>query len=1038
MLRAAEILIVEDSPTQAIQLQALLEAAGCQVRAARNGIEALQQVAERLPTLIITDIVMPEMDGYTLCRQLKNDRRTAAIPVILVTTLSDPRDVLRGLTSGADNFIIKPFDEVDLVSRIGYFLANLALRSSARGQMGLEIVLEGERHFITAERQQILDLLISTYEQGVRLNQQLRSKHAELTHSNALLDYLLTFSTYLGHARSEQAVIDTALQQVLAFPEASGAWLLLADGHGSSLRLAGKAGRTPAGLDASTAGGLCRCMAALRDRQLTQALNIAECRRLRDDRGEQVHAAIPLLLGDETIGVLNLVRRNGRAWAEEILEALSSVGRQFAMALGRARLYDMMERVIEQRTQALAESESLLRKILDHLPAGVLVADDSGRLVMSNRESDRIWGLDQSIGAGSEGSLQRLAGARQRLQEGERSLLDAARLGRASLNQIRDIVTVDGTHKSIQASAVPLETADGRPHGAIAVFQDVTEQRQRDLDMRIRDRAVEASYDAIFITDYRQPGQPIVYANPAFERITGYRVEEVLGRNYGVLTGSETERSATAALREAFDAKVEGTAVLVNYRKDGSRFWADLRTAPVVSEEGEVSHYVGILRDITDERRYQEELEHQANHDSLTGLPNRNLLSDRLQQAIVHARRDQEAFTVAFLDLDHFKVVNDSLGHGAGDRLLIAIAERLRTCTREIDTVARLGGDEFVIVMPECGSSPKQANRLERLMECLSEPLLLDGNELVMACSIGFCCFPIDGDSPEVLLQKADTAMYRAKAAGRGRIFAFTPEMNEQMQKRLLLEQQIRQALLADEFFVVYQPQLDLPGDRLCGFEALVRWRRQGAIVSPADFIPVAEETGQIVKLDLYVLDAACAQLKTWRRTLGAIGMAVNVSAITLMEARFVEYVEAIVQRHGIGRDWLKLEVTESVLMTNTDEVLKKLQVLVAAGINFSIDDFGTGFSSLAYLKRFPFSQLKIDRSFVDDVQHDAGSASLVRSMIAIGHNLGIRVIAEGVETRDQLDFLRKAGCDEVQGYFYSRPLPAEECAPFMAERAAV
>ncbi|MDP3848326.1 MAG: EAL domain-containing protein [Pseudomonas sp.] len=1044
MYTDAEILIVEDSPTQATELQYILESAGCKVRVARNGIEALAMLAEQRPTIIISDIVMPEMDGYELCRQLKNTPATQGIPVILVTSLADARDVVHGLACGADNFIVKPYDEKYLMSRIRYFLVNLELRGHERVQMGVEVVLEGERHFITAGRQQILDLLISTYEQGVHLNHQLQAKHDELTRSNTLLNCLFHFTSGLSDAKSERHVIDAALQRILEFPDTQGAWLLMADADDPSepAQVVGARGRGRAyGLEQlSNCAKNCPCRHAWLSDKLSMPCNIAECPALTEQAGESVHACIPLLLGGETIGLLNVVQNHARAWSNEALLALASIGRQLAMALGRARLFESMEQLVEQRTAALAKSEALLRKVLDSLPVGVLVTDPQGRLIMSNPESSLIWGGPHPVG--SEGYNQYRgwwAESGEPLAGQDWAMMRAVQHGQVSRNEVIDIETFEGVRKTILNSAVPFLDTHEVIQGAIVVIQDITEQRRRDLEMRTRTRAVEASVNAVVITDNEQPDQPIVYVNPAFERITGYAACEVLGRNCRFLQGDNHDQAGLSHIRRALQAQEEGGALLRNYRQDGSPFWNDLKVAPVINDRGKVSHFVGILHDITEGKRYQEELEHQANHDSLTGLPNRNLLNDRISQAIAFATNTNRQFTLAFMDIDNFKVINDSLGHNAGDQLLIQIAARLRDCARKIDTVARLSGDEFIILLANSDQLGEQLAWLERLKQSIATPLMLDEQEVAVSCSIGFCCFPSDGRDAGTLLRNADTALYQAKHQGRNRICAFMPAMNEQVQKRLLIERETRHALQNHEYLVVYQPQLDLHNGRLCGFEALVRWNRQGKMVQPNDFIPLAEESGWIVAIDFYVFAAVCQQLTIWRELFNQdLSIAVNFSAISFAEPDYVERILAILQTHGISPRWIKIELTESILMTNADDVLHKMQQLCAQGIRFSIDDFGTGYSSLGYLKRFPFSQLKIDRSFITDIITDPDSASLTRSMIAIGHNLGIQVIAEGVENAEQLGFLRTAGCDELQGYFYSPPLPPQACLQFLQQEGSL
>jgi diguanylate cyclase (GGDEF)-like protein/PAS domain S-box-containing protein len=1041
MNQTAEILIVEDSPTQALELRYLLEAAGCTVRVACNGVEALTKVAEQLPTIVISDIVMPEMDGYELCRRLKNNPNTSHIPLILITHLSDAMDVVHGLASGADNFIVKPYDQNYLMSRIRYFLVNLELRTQKRMQMGIEIMLGGERHFITADRQQIFDLLISTYEQGIRLNNQLQNKHDELAHSNLLLSCLFDFTAALSIGRSERDVIEAALEHILDFPDATGAWLILAnvDGGDAAVQLAGVRGYALATANQSLQRCLedCPCMRAWRDRRLVAPANIESCPALEHLPGSNTHAGIPLMLGDDCIGMLNVLRRDAGRWPEESLGVLTSIGQQLSMALGRARLFAGMEEKVQLRTRALARSESLLRSVLESLPVGVMVGDREGRLVDSNAEFGRIWSSSQPLQSTDQSRFQGAwAETGECLTEEDWPVRLAARQGRELRNQVLDIEAFDGAQKTIMASAVPFRDEHGFPLGSISVIQDISEQRRRDMSMRLRTRAVEASFNAIVITDNQQPDQPIVYVNPAFERITGYGQEEVLGRNCRFLQGKDRDQVDLIGVRQALLTEQEGSAVLRNYRKDGSEFWNELTISPVVNDRGKVSHYVGILHDITEAKRYQQELEHQANHDGLTGLANRNLLNDRIKQAIAFSARNQHSFTLVFIDLDRFKVINDSLGHNVGDRLLKLVAERLRECARETDTLARLGGDEFVILLTDSSMGAEQISWLERLRARIAEPMVLDGHELVIGSSIGFCCYPNDGQDIDTLLRNADTAMYRAKHQGRNRICAFMPEMNEQIQKRLVLERQIRHALQNAEYHVVYQPQLDLVSGRLCGFEALVRWRREGQLIAPDEFIPLAEETGLIVGIDFHVLNVVCRQLEIWRDVMQGVSVAVNVSAVTLAEPNFVERVGRALEHHQVTPGLIKLEVTESCLMTDADQVLTKMLALSELGIQFSIDDFGTGYSSLGYLKRFPFSQLKIDRSFVSDIYQDHDSASLTRSMISIGHDLGIRVIAEGVETIEQVGFLHRAGCDELQGYHYSHPLQAEDCLPFLTDKS--
>ncbi len=1032
MFNEANILIVEDSATQAAELQFLLENAGCTVWVAKDGLEALEILEHRIPTVIVSDIVMPKMDGYQLCHQIKKTERTRKIPVILVTGLADPRDVVHGLACGADNFIVKPYEQHYLLSRIRYFLVNHELRAHERVQMGVEVLLEGERHFITASRQQILDLLISTYEQGVRINQELRTKHDELARSNSLLHSLFHFTSGITGQQNEQDLITEALQRVLEFPDVTATWLLTPDkDQQQTLVLAGQVG-----LNALLNQGTnfdcvndCACHHALFRDRIQQPIDIPGCPLLAKSAGQHSHASIPLLIGGDIIGLLNVVQQKNPTWSAEALDALASLGRQLAMALSKTRLFNSMERLVEERTKALVNSESMLRNVLDNLPVAVLVADQYGELIISNQEFSLICDgtvMQSSLVPGPLVTTGLYANTR--FTAGDWLLHQTLQQQNICRNILLDVKTEQQEIRTLLSSAVPMYNKQHQLQGAIAVMQDMTAQRQQDLQMRIRTRAIEASVDAVVIADNSIADLPIIYVNPAFEQMTGYTSAEVLGKNCRFLQGAEQHQPGLDVVRRLLKNNENGKAELLNFRKDGSAFWNELTLAPVANDRGVISHFVGILRDITQSKNYQQELEHQANYDSLTGLPNRNLLNDRLQQAITFAKRSDHEFTLAFLDIDNFKLVNDSLGHNAGDELLQQIAQRMVLQMRDTDTVARLGGDEFVILLTDNIPLATHVRRLEKLKQQLIAPMTVAEHEIVVSFSMGVCRYPVDGDSSVVLLQNGDTAMYEAKHLGRNRLCMFKPEMNVLVQQRLQMEQAIRQGLTNKEFLVVYQPQANLRTGQLCGLEALVRWNHNNTMIAPDAFISIAEQCGLITELDFYVFSSVCWQISQWQAELHGVAIAVNFSALSFMDAQFVVRIRAVMEQFGIAPSWIKIEMTESTLMHDANESLVKMQQLQALGIHFSIDDFGTGYSSLAYLKRFPFSQLKIDRSFINDVYTDPESAALVRSMISMGHNLGISVIAEGVETIEQLGFLSKAGCDEIQGYFYARPLAVDAC----------
>lgn len=568
----------------------------------------------------------------------------------------------------------------------------------------------------------------------------------------------------------------------------------------------------------------------------------------------------------------------------------------------------------------------------------------------------------------------------------------------------------------------------------------LTSVRESEAALKLRDRAIESSVNAIIITDARAPGEPIVYVNPAFERITGFLATEAVGRNWSFLHGDDTDQAGLENIRAAIRGTREGHAVLRNYRKDGSLFWNELFVAPVRDPEGGVSHFVGVLNDITDNRRYQEELEHQANHDSLTGLPNRNLLRDRISQAIVFADRYDQVAVIAFLDLDNFKLVNDSLGHDAGDQMLKLAAGRLASSLRASDTVARIGGDEFVLVLHFAAGDGMIGQHVQRLLTSIAQPFNINGREVFVTCSVGVSIYPQDGKDGDTLLKNADAAMYRAKEQGKNTFQFFTRELNERVSERLDLESDLRRALERGEFAVYYQPQVDLVTGRIVGAEALVRWRHpsRGA-VAPGRFVAIAEETGLIVPIGEWILRTACEQIKAWQQAgLPPLAVAVNLSARQFREAQLAELVESVLADTGVEPGLLELELTETVLMRNPEEAETALRHLKSMGLRVAIDDFGSGYSSLNYLKRFPIDKLKIDGSFVQDLPESEDGSAIVLAVISLGHSLGLRVIAEGVERRRQAEFLRAHGCDELQGYYYGAPMPAEEFAELLRNPPAL
>lgn len=577
----------------------------------------------------------------------------------------------------------------------------------------------------------------------------------------------------------------------------------------------------------------------------------------------------------------------------------------------------------------------------------------------------------------------------------------------------------------------------GQPLRYSGVLRDITERKLAEQNLRIHQRAMEQSSNGILICDAGADGLPIAYVNPAFERITGYLAEEAIGRSCRFLQGADTDQDGLLEIRMAIREQREGHALLRNYRKDGTLFWNDLRIAPVRDENNAVTHFVGVQSDISERIRHETALAFQASHDTLTGLPNRHLLEDRLQQAISMSQRNGQSVGVVFIDLDHFKVFNDSIGHGAGDQILQILTERFCACIRDFDTLARFGGDEFVLVCPNLADSAVLVNIVERLFVAMRQPICIESQDVQAGASVGIALYPNDGDTCSDLIKCADIAMYQAKAMGRGNYQFYAPELGRRTSERLNTENQLRRALEQGEFELYYQPKVSSLNGRVSGMEALIRWNHpQRGLVPPVEFIGIAEESGIIAPIGAWALQQACRQNQAWIEAgWSDFPISVNVSIAQFKHKDFSKIVAGALAQSGLKAQFLTLEITESLVMENPELFILELERLKALGIRISIDDFGTGYSSLSYLKRFPVDELKIDRSFVRDISTDPADADICRTIIMIGRNLGLSVVAEGVETEAQASYLKRHRCDELQGYLLCRPAPASQISARLAEQ---
>jgi diguanylate cyclase (GGDEF)-like protein/PAS domain S-box-containing protein len=566
--------------------------------------------------------------------------------------------------------------------------------------------------------------------------------------------------------------------------------------------------------------------------------------------------------------------------------------------------------------------------------------------------------------------------------------------------------------------------------------RNIMATRAADREHRIAQEVIRSMTEALTVTDLEFR---FISVNPAFTRMTGWREHEVVGRVASLLNCAQHPPEHYVAMRESLERNGHWRGELWQRRKDNEEFLCWLELTEVRDASGARTHFVGVLNDITDRKRAEQELRYLANYDTLTGLPNRTLLSERLGHAIIRARRGNRKVAVLFLDLDRFKHVNDSMGHAAGDRMLKAAGSRLRHVVREGDTVARLGGDEFTVVLEDVAGNLEAEHIAQKVIAAFDQPLELDnGQEVVISPSIGISFYPDHGQVPTDLLKFADTAMYQAKERGRRTYMVYTEAMDAAARLRATTVSALRKALERNEFSLVYQPKLSLLDERITGVEALLRWRSEDlGNVPPTSFIPIAEETGMIIEIGEWVVDQACAQLARWRDAgVRDITMSVNVSVLQLLRGELTQRLCDILAEHDISPNQLELELTESMVMANAEQSITTLRQLKAVGVTLAIDDFGTGYSSLSYLKRLPIDTLKIDKEFVGDITTDPDDEAITATVITMAHSLGLNVVAEGVEIAEQVEYLREQGCDEIQGHWLSLPLPPEQCLAFLRDRA--
>lgn len=736
----------------------------------------------------------------------------------------------------------------------------------------------------------------------------------------------------------------------------------------------------------------------------------------------------PVRVGKTLLGVLAVAKEAATAADAARLQGMADL---LADTLGHRLDFESRQRELRQSEEQLQQQH----QIIDHIHDSVIAMDLGGYITNWNKGAEALFGYtaEEAIG---KNILFLYADENE-----EDSLLHEMFLGQQSSREI----VVKRRKKSGEVFWASLSLSlftdrDGNPEGLIGYLLDITERLKSDEQLRLQAAIFENSGEGIVVADAENR---IVSVNKAFSKITGYGAQEVMGKTPEFLRSNFHDARFYDDMRRAIASAGHWAGEVWSRHKDGEQYPIWLSTSLIRNKDGQVTHYFSVFSDITERKKAEEKIHQLAHFDGLTGLPNRAMLHNLLRHAITEAQRNQSYGVVLFIDLNRFKQINDYLGPTLGDQLLAKVAQLIRGCLRAEDVVARLGGDEFVAALFDIGQREDGSLVAEKILKALSAPIHLDeGHEVQISASIGISVYPEDGDDPETLIQHADVAMSRIKQGDgqinsdvRGSHLFFSREMNLRVRERLRLERNLGLALERGELLLYFQPQQDLHSGEMVGAEVLLRWQHpKMGMVSPAQFIPVAEETGLIIPIGDWILETVCRKNKEWQEQgLPIVKLAVNISARQFRPA-LSRQVEDILERNRLAPKHLELEITESMVMRHAEGMVDLMSSFRNLGVDIALDDFGTGYSSLNYLKRFPLDKLKIDQSFVRGLPGDAGDSAIARAVIGLAKNLDLRVIAEGVETVEQRQFLQDAGCDEIQGYYYSRPLPEDDFLRFLRQ----
>ncbi|MES2259688.1 MAG: EAL domain-containing protein [Pseudomonadota bacterium] len=1009
------VLIVDDRPTNREFLLTLLGFTPHRLLEACDGAQALALVRHERPDLVISDILMPTMDGYAFVQQLRADPDVADTPVIFYSaTYSDNEMRAMAATCGVRVVLPKPSDPQVILDAVQHELglspapdtlpaaqddaAGATASASAAGggapavaaglvELGLR--LNGERDgstmaaIFTDAASRILDVqcmalcLLDSQEQTVR---HLSTRGVDMA---TLQPWLLERGALPGALLDARAVLCRATPH--------GALDGLPPGHPSVRNLLGLA--------------------------------------LRDQH--------------RLYGWLYFAGKHGNAeFSEADMQTASILAAQLTIAYENMNLYQMVQHhavqlqlemsARRQADAALRASEARYRAMSDSAPDAIIAFDHDLHILHYNRAAEAMFGYGEQEIAGH--SVLEMIPERYRARVMKR--MRHQRRGSVPYYSNR-IVEIHGRRKNgeefIADQSLSVVQLDDRSLYTI-ILRDTTQRRALEERLRLAARVFDSTQESITMTDEHCN---IVAVNPAFEQITGYAEAEVLGQNPRLLRSGRHDSAFYRAMWASLESSGQWRGEIWNRRKNGQIYPERISINAVRDPHGQVSAYVSVSSDLSALKEAHHQLDFLTNHDPLTLLPNRNLLNDRLQLAIAAAQHKQHLVALLLFNIDRLQRVNDSLGHDAGDALLQEMARRLGVVLTPGDTLAHLGGDEFALMLTKCKDVDDVIVAARQLMEQIAQPVQVQEQAVYVTASIGISIYPRDGATPGALLIGADVALSHVKDAGRNGFRFFTGEMNAHALRFMSLETHLRHAIARGELQLHYQPQVSLADGSICGMEALLRWNSpELGPVSPADFIPLAEDTGLILEIGTWVIGQACQQNKAWQaQGLMPLRVAVNVSARQLGAGNLPATVRAALAASELAPQCLEIELTESVMMHDSEATHAQLAELAAMGVSISLDDFGTGYSSLGYLSRFTLDKLKIDQAFVRNITSEPRSAAIAQATVALAHGLNLVVVAEGVETPGQLNYLRGIGCDKIQGYLFSRALPPDEFAVLLREQ---